>query len=55
MNNVPQTIYCVVRAVGDGMESSNFCFINFNGVKNTSAHPLHHIEDRRYGYSIEMS
>ena len=28
-----QRIRCAVRAVGDGMKSSNFCFINFNGIE----------------------
>lgn len=55
MSPEQQRIRCAVRAVGDGIERSNFCFIHFKSIKKASAHPLHYIEDERCGYSYEIS
>ena len=45
MSPEQQRIRCAVRAVGDGMESSNFCFINFKAVeKSKRPSPTRHRE-----------
>lgn len=55
MKSVPQTIYCAVRAVGDGIESSIFYFTNFKPIEKASAHPPYYIEDERCGIHKEIS
>lgn len=56
MSPEQQRIRCAVRAVGDGIERSNFSFIHFKSIRKKRAPiPYNHIGDRRCGYSIEMS